>query len=214
MISNILGATQFDQCVMNMALIHLCNQNGHVGQEIRQLYQTWSDDPDQPLHLTRSDRHQFRIYVPHPEQQYDGVTLEEGLTKGFNIEVKWVEEGSQIPYKIPNDGQFVIVLKQRGLDSGFAIAATGIFVRPLAVLSLDIILDAEKSEYQSIVVRHPIIRNYPSDLEKTLRLWSNQEIRSEALPKLVSYVDQALNSDYRPPSWQEVRLAARGFAGV
>ncbi|MGB8699924.1 MAG: hypothetical protein WCD18_10955, partial [Thermosynechococcaceae cyanobacterium] len=79
---NILGATQFDQCVLNMALIHLCNQEGHVGQEIRKLYRDWDDESDEPLNMARCDRHQFKIYVPHPDQQYDGVTLEEGLTKG------------------------------------------------------------------------------------------------------------------------------------
>jgi hypothetical protein len=214
MLSNILGANQFDQCVINMALIHLCNQDGHVGQEIRKLYQDWSDDSHESLSLVRRDRHQFRVFVPHPNQQYDGVTLEEGLSKGFNIEVDRVEERSQIPYEIPRGSQFVVVLKQKGLDGDFAIAATGIFVRPLAILSLDIIVDAEKSEYQSIVIRHPIIRDYPTDWENKLRLLINQEISSEDLPNLVNYVDQAFNPDYRPPSWQEVRLAANGFAGV
>lgn len=214
MISNILGASQFDQCVMTMALIHLCNQQGSVGQEIRKLYQDWSEESNEPLNFARCHRHQFQIYVPHPDQQYDGLTLDTGLTQGFNIEVKRVEAHSQIPYAIPNGGQFVVVFKQRGLNSDFAIAATGIFVRPLAVLSLDIIVDAEKSDFQAIVIRHPIIRDYPSNWKKQLRLWINQEITFEALPNLAGYVDQALNSDYRPPSWQEVRLAAHGFAGV
>jgi hypothetical protein len=197
-----------------MALIHLCNQDGYLGHEIRKLYQVWSEAADESINTARLDRHQFIVHVPHPEQQYEGLTLEAGLTQGFNITVKRVEDDSPIPYTIPKGGQFVVVLKQRGLDADFGIAATGIFVRSLAVLSLDIIVDAEKPEYQSIVIRHPIIRDYPSDWQQKLKLFINQEISSEALPNLVGYVDQALNSDYRPPSWQEVRLAARGFAGV
>ncbi|MGB8703156.1 MAG: hypothetical protein WCD18_27370, partial [Thermosynechococcaceae cyanobacterium] len=119
-----------------------------------------------------------------------------------------------MPYAIAKGGQLVVVLKQRGLDADFAIAATGIFVRPLAVLNLDIIVDADKPEYQAIVVRHPILRDYPSDWAQKLRLFLNQDISSEALPDVVGYVDQAINPDYRSPSWQEVRLAAKGFAGV
>lgn len=45
-------------------------------------------------------------------------------------------------------------------------------------------------------------------------MFITQEITIDELPSLVQYVDQALNPDYRPPSWKEVYLAARGFAGV
>jgi hypothetical protein len=151
--------------------------------------------------------------VPHPDQQYDNLTLEEGLTKGYNIEVQPVEDKTKVPYKIPEGGHFVVILKQKGLDDDFGIAATGIFVRPLGVLSLDIIVDLEKAEYQHLLIKHPIIRDYPEGWQQKLTMFINQEIRSEDLPNLVGYVDQAINRDYRPPSWKEVYLSERGFTG-
>ncbi|HEY9827624.1 MAG TPA: hypothetical protein V6D19_19470 [Stenomitos sp.] len=210
----ILGATQFDQCAMSMALIHLCNQDGHVGREVHKLYREWDEEADTSLNLARCDRHQFKIYIPHPEQEYDGMTLEDGLNQGFNIEVERVEPNSPIPYDLPKGAQLVIVLKQRGLNANFGIAATGIFIRPLAALKLDIIVDAMEENYQPILIRHPIIRDYASGWEQKLQLFLDRDIDSEALPNLVGYVDQSVNRDYRPPSWQEVRLIAKGFAGV
>ncbi|KAM3109702.1 hypothetical protein [Phormidesmis sp. 146-33] len=205
-----LGMNRFDQCVLNIGLINLCNQESYVGQEIRRLHNLEHDVPDDPWRRL----HQITLYIPHPDQQYDGITLEAGLTKGYNIEVKVVADTSQIPYKVPQGGQFVVVMKQKGLDAGFAIAATGIFIRPLALLSLDVITDITTPEYQSIVVQHPIIRDYPSNWQDNLDQFLNQTIPYEALPNLVGYVDRALNPDYRPPSWDEVHLAAKGFAGV
>ncbi len=64
-----------------------------------------------------------------------------------------------------------------------------------------------------MVIKHPIIRDYPTDWQQKLNLFLNQDIRSEALPNLVGYVDQALNQDYRPPDWHEVYLSSKGFAG-
>ncbi len=210
----ILGTTQFDQCVLNMALINICNQDSYVGQEMRKCYSTWLEETDEPTQSLWSRPYQFMIYVPHPDQQYEEMTLEAGLTRGYNIEVKPVQDRSSLPYRIPPGGHFVVVLKQTGLDAGFQLAATGIFIRSLAALSLDIIVDMQQSEYQPIVVQHPIIRDYPSDWQQKLKSFMQQEIRSEDLPDLVGYVDRAMNPDYRSPSWQEVSLAARGFAGV
>jgi hypothetical protein len=141
------------------------------------------------------------------------VTLEEGLTQGYNIEVKPVQQRSQVPYQIPVGGHLIVILKQKELDSDFKIAATGIFVRSLGILSLDIIVDLEKAEYQPLVVKHPVIRDYPSGWEQKLKMFINREIRGEDLPSIVGHVDQALNRDYRPPSWNEVYLSARGFTG-
>lgn len=206
-----LGMNRFDQCVLNVGLINLCNQTSYVGQSVRRHYsesdEDLSDDPWRRLH-------QITLHIPHPDQQYDEITLEAGLTRGYNIEVKPVADPSQIPYKIPEGGQFVVVMKQKKLDDGFAIFATGIFVRPLALLSLDVIIDITVPEYQSIAVKHPVIRDYPSDWENKLNQFLNQTIPYEALPNLAGYVDQTLNPDYRPPSWDEVHLAAKGFAGV
>ncbi len=210
----ILGATQFDQCVLNISLINLCNQQSYVGQEMRRRYLAWNDEADEPTRDPWHDLHQFTLYVPHPEQQYEGITLEYGLSQGYNIEVDRVEDSSQVPYKIPPGGHFVIVLKQKGLDDGFQLAATGIFVRPLALLSLDLIEEMEAAKYQPVVVKHPIIREYPSDWQRQLQRFLNNEIRGEELPNVVGFVDQATNRDYRPPSWDEVSLAAKGFAGV
>lgn len=209
MMSNILGASRFDQCVMTMALIHLCNRESHVGNEMRSLYTDAEHGGDRWF-----SPHWFTIYVPHPDQEYDGITLEAGLNQGYNIEVKPIGDGESLPYAIPRGGHFVVVLKQRGVNQDFGIAATGIFVRPLAVLCLDIIVDPDKPEYQAIVVKHPIIRDYPSAWEQKIQLFRDRQLASEDLPDLVRYVDQTLNLDYRSPSWQEISLAAQGFAGV
>ncbi|MBE9224344.1 hypothetical protein IQ264_02505 [Phormidium sp. LEGE 05292] len=210
----ILGATQFDQQVLNISLINICNQESYVGQEMRKHYNAWKDESDEPSQNPWLDLHQFTIYVPHPDQLYDGMTLADGLTKGYNIEVKPVENRSQLPYKIPPFGHFVVVLKQKEIDADFGIAATGIFVRPLAVLYLDIIVDIDKPEYQPIFVKHPIIREYPNGWEEKLKMFINGEIRGEELPDLVGYVDRAVNGDYRSPSWDEASQLNNRFAGV
>uniref|UniRef100_A0A832H5T0 Uncharacterized protein n=1 Tax=Oscillatoriales cyanobacterium SpSt-402 TaxID=2282168 RepID=A0A832H5T0_9CYAN len=207
-----LGISQFDQCILNISLINLCNQESYVGQSIRQLHNLL-DENDAPNDPWRT-LHQLNLYIPHPDQQYDGITLQAGLTKGYNIEVKTVADPSQIPCKVPEGGQFVVVMRQKGLDDGFVIAATGFFIRPLALLSLDFIVDVSTPEYQSIVVKHPVIRDYPPGWEDKLKHFLDQTIPYDALPNLVGYVDQAVNRDYRPPSWDEVHLAAKGFAGV
>lgn len=107
----ILGTTQFDQCVLNMALIHLCDRESYVGQEMRKQYRAWKDETDEPAQNPWADLHQFTIYVPHPDQEYDGLTPEQGLTKGYNIEVKPLKNRDPIPYNIPEGAHFVRVLK-------------------------------------------------------------------------------------------------------
>lgn len=208
-----LGATKFDQCVINISLINICNQESYVGKEMRKLYNSWKEETAEAVNNPWFDLQQFTIYVPHPDQEYENMTLEEGLTKGYNIEVKPVEDKSTVPYNIPEGGHFVVILKQKGLDSDFKIAATGIFVRPLGVLSLDIITDQEKAEYQPLIVKHPVIRDYPDSWQQKIGMFIQREIRGEDLPNLVGHVDQALNRDYRPPSWNEVYLSASGFMG-
>jgi len=209
----ILGATRFDQCVINISLINICNQQSYVGQEMRKLYNSWKEESDEAINNPWLDLQQFTIYVPHPDQKYENITLEEGLTRGYNVEVNPVEDRTQVPYDIPEGGHFVVIFKQKGIDSDFKIAATGIFIRPLAILSLDIIVDLEKAEYQPLVIKHPVIRDYPEGWEQKLAMFINREIRFEELPNIVAYVDQSLNQDYRPPSWNEVYLSATGFAG-
>lgn len=209
---SILGSSQFDQCVLNMALINLCNQDSHVGQQIHRLYN--ADDTHEPTINPWLIPHWFSIYVPHPEQEFEEITLEQGLTKGYNVEVKRIEQPSQVPYDLPRHAHFVVVLKQTGLNQDYALVATGIFIRPLAALKLDIIDDIDQAIYQPVVVKHPIIRDYPSGWERKLRQYLDREMSSDALPDVVAYVDRATNSDYRPPSWDEVHLAAKGFVGV
>lgn len=208
-----LGAIRFDQCVLNISLINICNQESYTGKEMLNIYNSWKEEKAEAVNDPWLDLHQFTIYVPHPQQEYENMTLEEGLTQGYNIEVKPVEQRSQVPYDIPQGGHFVVILKQKGLDDGFVIAATGIFVRPLGVLSLDIIVNPETSEYQPFVVKHPVIRDYPLGWEEKMTMFINKEIRYRDLPNLVRYVDQSLNQDYRPPSWSEVYLSASGFTG-
>lgn len=210
----ILGATQFDRQVLNISLINICNQESYIGQEMRKHYHAWKDETDEPSQNPWLDLHQFTIYVPHPEQVYDDMTLEDGLTKGYNVEVKLVENRSKLPYNIPGGGHFVVVLKQEAVNADFGIAATGIFVRALAVLYLDIIVDIDRPEYQQIIIKHPIIKKYPTGWEEKFKMFINQEISSQDLPDLVGYVDRAFNQDYRSPSWNEIRQLNSGFAGV
>ncbi len=200
----ILGATRFDQCVLNISLINMCNQESYVGQEMRKRYNSWKEEKAKTVNNPWLDLHQFTIYVPHPNQEYENVTLEEGLTKGYNIEVQPIDDKSKVPYNIPEGGHFVIILKQKEPEDNFGIAATGIFIRPLGVLSLDLIVDLEKGEYRPLIVKHPVIRDYPEGWEQKLTRFIKREIRSEDLPSLVGHVDQSLNQDYRPPSWNEI----------
>jgi hypothetical protein len=209
----ILGASKFDQCALNMSLINICNQNSYVGQEMLKIYNAWKDETGEAINNPWLELQQFTIYVPHPDQEYEDMTLEAGLTKGYNIEVKPVQDRSQVPYKIPEGGHFVVIMKQKGLNADFAIAATGVFIRPLGILSLDIIVDQQKNEYQSVVVLHPVIRDYPSGWQEKVKMFFSGNIRGNDLPNLVGHVDQAFNRDYRPPSWNEVYLSASGFKG-
>jgi hypothetical protein len=212
--TTVLGAiSKFDQCVLNISLINICNQKSYLGQEMRRQYNQWKGETDETVYNPWLDIHQFKIFLPHPDQEYEEITLEAGLTKGYNVEVEPVHSQSQLPYRIPRGGHFVIVLKQKGLDADFKIAGTGIFVRPLGVLSLDMIVDLDQGEYQSITVKHPIIKDYPEGWENKLNLFLKGEISSEELPQVVRYVDQAFNEDYRQPSWNDIYLAATGFAG-
>lgn len=213
MLSTVLGANKFDQCVLNMALVNLCNQESYVGQEMRRRYNTWRDEIDIDVHQLWLAPHRFIIHVPHPDQEYEGISLEAGLSQGYNIDGAPIEDLESIPYALPQGGHFVVVLKQKGVNADFRVGATGIFVRPLGVLSLDVVIDPDKPEYQPIVIKHPIIRDYPSGWEKRLAQFINKEISVQDLPNLVGYVDQTINADYRPPSWQEIYLAATGFAG-
>ena len=208
----VLGAfSKFEQCVLNMALINICDSTSYVGQEMRGQYNAWKQETNETVHNPWLDLHQFTIYLPHPDQEYEDVTLEEGLSKGYNIEVKPVKDPSELVYNIPEGGHFVVVLKQKRVNGNFAIAATGVFVRSLAILSLDVIVDPEKGEYQSLAIKHPIIRDYPQDWETKLKMFLTGETKAEELPRVVGYVDRSLNRDYRSPSWNDVYLAASEF---
>ncbi|MDJ0707416.1 MAG: hypothetical protein QNJ46_29430 [Leptolyngbyaceae cyanobacterium MO_188.B28] len=201
----VLGTfSRFEQCVLNMALINICDIESYVGQEMRRQYNAWKQLANEAVYSPWLDIHKFTIYLPHPDQTYEDITLEQGLTKGYNVEVEPVKDPSELVYNIPAGGHFVVVLKQRRVNGEFAIAATGIFVRPLGVLCLDVIVDPDQGEYQSLVVKHPIIRDYPQDWETQLRRFLKGETRGEELPRVVGYVDRGLNQDYRPPAWNEV----------
>lgn len=210
----VLGAlNKFEQCVLNISLINICNQESYVGQQMRQHYNQWKEETDETIYTPWLDTHQFTIYVPHPDQEYEGITLESGLTQGYNVEVKPVINLSQLPYRIPRGAHFVVVMRQKKLDSEFEIAGTGIFIRPLGVLSLDLVIDAQEEEYQSLTIQHPIIRDYPEGWQEKLNLFLQGEIDNEELPQVVRYVDQVFNQDYRPPAWHDIYLAATGFSG-
>lgn len=204
----LLGLPRFEQYVLNMALVHLCDRESHVGYLIRQSM-SHAADSGEPAPDSGTVLYQVTIYIPHPEQQYEGISLEAGLTQGYNIEVEPVRDRSRIPYALPRGSQFVRVLRQKGLDGSFNLAAIGLFIRPLALLKLDLIVDAQQAEYQAIAVRHPVIRDYPSDWEAKLNQFLQQEISPEALPNLAGYVDRAVNSDYTPPNWTQISADLR-----
>lgn len=215
----LLNLPRFEQHVLNMALVHLCDREGHVGQLMRHSHANASDNSsvnssvnlhDYPSQADASSSHagatlqQITIYLPHPQQEYDGMSLEAGLTQGYNIEVEPIRDRDRIPYLIPRGAQFVRVLRQKGVDAGFYLAAIGLLIRPLALLKLDLIVDAMAAEYQAIAIRHPVIRDYPSDWEQKLNLFIQQALPLEALPNLVGYVDRTLNRDYTPPNWTQI----------
>lgn len=206
--------SQFHQSVLNMALINICDSESHVGQEMRQQYNAWKQLTGETIINPWHDIHKFTIFLPHPDQAYEGITLEEGLTRGYNVEVEPVKDRSELVYDIFPGGHFVAVLKQSSVDGDYAIAATGVFVRALAILSLDIIIDPDKGEYQPIAIRHPIIRDYPQDWEAKLRSFLKGEIQEGDLPPVVRYVDRALNQDYRAPAWQDIYSNSSNSLGL
>ncbi|MEB3292806.1 MAG: hypothetical protein VKJ24_06575 [Synechococcales bacterium] len=198
----LLNLPRFEQHVLNMALVHLCDREGHVGQLMR--HSNDSSQVDSSSSHPWETLQQITIYIPHPQQEYDGMSLEAGLTQGYNIEVEPILDRDRIPYLIPRGAQFVRVLRQKGVNAGFSLAAIGLLIRPLALLKLDLIVDAITAEYQAIAIRHPVIREYPSNWEQTLNSFIGQELSLEALPNIVGYVDRTLNRDYTPPNWTQI----------
>ena len=108
---------------------------------------------------------------------------------------------------------FVIIFKQKRLEAPFEIAGTGIFIRPLAAFILNIVVDPDEGKYEQMIIQHPIVRDYPENWQDKLNSFLNHEIVWQELPNVVGYVDQATNTDYRSPSWQELSLASQGLAG-
>ena len=196
--------SNFHQSVLNMALINMCDSESHVGQEMRQQYNAWKQLTDETVINPWHDIHQFKIFLPHPHQDYEGLTLEEGLTRGYNVEVEPVKDKTELLYDIFQGGHFVAVFKQNYVDGDFAIAATGVFVRPLAILSLDLIIDLDQQESQPIAIKHPIIRDYPQDWEAQLKSFLRGETPQGDLPPVVKHVDRALNQSYRTPDWRDI----------
>jgi hypothetical protein len=70
-----------------------------------------------------------------------------------------------------------------------------------------------EDQFQPVVFKHPIVRDYPAGWEDKLVLFLKQEIRWQELPDIVGHVDRFHNRDYRPPSWREVYLGTNGFSG-
>lgn len=211
MMQGTLGVTQFDRCVINMSLIHLCDRESYVSQEMQKRYTERKREANEAIDNPWLELHRFTIYIPHPDREYEDTTLELGLTHGYNIEVEPAGDRSAISHPIPEGGHWVIILKQNHLKSEeFSMLGTGIFVRPLGILSLDI---AGDRSVESLIVKHPIVGEYPLDWERKLKQFLDGEIKWHELPSPVGYVDRAYNRNYRPPTWNEMALAARGLAG-
>ena len=76
------------------------------------------------------------------------------------------------------------------------------------MLNLDIIVDLDENQYQPLVIKHPIIRDYPRDWENKLLRFLKQEIPGQELPNVVNYVDCSFNPDYLRTHWREVYLGS------
>lgn len=199
---------KFEQYILSMSLIHICDHESYLNQRIRQQYNSGEDSIQT---FENNGVNQYIIYLPSPHQTYEDITLEQGLTEGYNIEFKPIQEQNAFTRQIPQGGHFVVVMKQSKVDGDFAIAAIGIFISPMAIFSLDVIIDPNEEEYQSLVIKHPIIRNYPSNWETILRLFLNGQMAIHELPQLVKYVDRNYNLDFRPPSWDEYYTSSKSF---
>jgi hypothetical protein len=197
----LFGISRFEQQVLSMALVHLCDRHSPVNQRTQQDDSATAHDAGSTPWLGLQ---QFTLYIPHPEQQYEGISLEAGLTQGLNIEVQPVQNREGIPYAIPTGSHFVRILRQKALDRGFGLMAVGLFIPPMALLKLDLIVDAEQAEYQAIAVRHPVLRDYPKDWEQRLNVFLQQDRAIETLPNLIGYVDRGVNQDYTPPTWNQL----------
>ncbi|BCU10746.1 hypothetical protein [Microcystis aeruginosa] len=78
---NVLGETRFEQGVINMSLINICDQDGYVGQELGKVYHDYQEENQEAISNPWQDSYQFTIYVPHPDQQYEEMALRELLCK-------------------------------------------------------------------------------------------------------------------------------------
>ncbi|NJL57554.1 hypothetical protein HC928_22315, partial [bacterium] len=47
---DLLTLTRFDQSVLNMALVHLCDRQSHVGMEMRRLYASQQEETDEAVY--------------------------------------------------------------------------------------------------------------------------------------------------------------------
>ena len=90
---------KFEQCVLNMALINICDSESYVGQQIRRQQDSW-DESIQNIE-NNSGINQYTIYLPHPEQKYEDITLEQGLSKGYNVEVETVQNNNTMILRSP-----------------------------------------------------------------------------------------------------------------
>ncbi|GEA26132.1 hypothetical protein MiAbW_00679 [Microcystis aeruginosa NIES-4325] len=85
---NVLGETRFEQGVINMSLSNMCDQNSYVGQELGKVYHDYQEEHEEAISNPCQDSYQFTIYVPHPNQQEEEISLEAGLSRGYDLEVK------------------------------------------------------------------------------------------------------------------------------
>lgn len=83
---NVLGETRFEQGVMS--LLNRCEQNSYVGQELGKVYHDYQEGNEEAIGNSCQDSYQFTIYVPHPNQQEEEISLEEGLSRSYDLEVK------------------------------------------------------------------------------------------------------------------------------
>ncbi|NER84411.1 MAG: hypothetical protein F6K42_33760, partial [Leptolyngbya sp. SIO1D8] len=104
-----------------MALINICDSESYVGQEMRRQYNAWKQLTQDAVQNPWLDVHQFTIYLPHPEQTYEDITLDEGLTRGYNVEVEPIKDQGDLFYDIPAGGHFVVVMRQHQVNGEFAI---------------------------------------------------------------------------------------------
>ncbi len=81
--SEVLGTSRFDQCVISMALVNLCNQASELGQEMQQRYNAWKAESDEAINNPWQDLHQFSIFIPDMVERRNRYLLDKATNQAL-----------------------------------------------------------------------------------------------------------------------------------